>query len=332
MTGVQILDVAPEDEGSRLDRWIHRLYPHITQGQLQKYLRTGQIRADGKRVEASFRLTGTEKIRLPPLPAPTDAPRLKKTFALSDKDAEALRKTVLYKDEWVIVIDKPAGLAVQGGTKTDVHLDAMLEALAYGGERPKLVHRLDKDTSGVLVLARTRQAAQRLTASFRDHGGVRKYYWAITIGLPQPFQGKIDAPLAKLGGHGRRGMEKMRISEEHGDKAVTLYQVVDHAVKAAWVALWPLTGRTHQLRAHLELIGAPILGDEKYQAKTEMEFADLDNPRLHLHARRLIIPHPRGTGFIDVVAPLPAELKKTWAYFGFGTSDGDPFAGFKTDL
>jgi 23S rRNA pseudouridine955/2504/2580 synthase len=320
MTGVQLLPVAPEDAGTRLDRWFHRLFPQITQGQIQKLLRTGQIRVDGKRAEANARLAGGETIRVPPLP---DAKPRAAERRISQEDEAFLRPLILYRDEWVIALNKPAGLAVQGGTGQERHLDGMLDALATVGERPRLVHRLDKDTSGVLLLACTREAAQRLTASFRTRE-TRKYYWAVTIGVPKPHQGRIDAALAKL--PGKRG-ERMEIDEEDGREAVTLYQVVDHAVKAAWVALWPLTGRTHQLRAHLEALGTPIIGDHKYDARTsEISIGDL-SPRLHLHARRLILPHPGGKGLLDVTAPLPDDLKTTWKYFGFAASDGDPFAG-----
>jgi 23S rRNA pseudouridine955/2504/2580 synthase len=231
---------------------------------------------------------------------------------------------VLYRDADVLVIDKPAGLAVQGGTATPRHLDAMLDALRFdAAERPRLVHRLDKDTSGVLVLARTALAAQRLAAAFRSKDA-RKYYWAVTVGVPRPFQGKIDAPLAKE--TTARG-ERVAQDDEDGKRAVTLYQVVEHAAKkAAWVALWPLTGRTHQLRVHMATIGTPILGDGKYGGG-EAFLPGAEVPRqLHLHARRIVVPHPRG-GRIDVTAPLPDHLTATWAYFGFDrTDDGDPFA------
>ncbi len=302
----------------RLDRWFHRLFPQVTQGQIQKLARTGQIRVDGKRVETGLRLEPGQTVRVPPLP---DAPPPEAKPKVNAKDAEALRRLILFQDDWVIAIDKPHGLAVQGGTGLDRHLDGMLEALAKDGEKPRLVHRLDRDTSGVLLLARTRVAAQRLTLSFRERE-TRKYYWALTIGVPKAHEGKVDAALAKL--PGRRG-ERMELDED-GQSAVTLYKVVDHAVKAAWVALWPLTGRTHQLRAHMEALGTPILGDHKYNIRaSEISLEDMPE-RLHLHARRMVIPHPSGKGVIDVTAPLPDDMKKTWRYFGFGNSDGDPFA------
>ena len=321
MSGVQILEVPADEADTRLDRWLHRRFPHVTQGQVQKFLRAGQIRVDGKRAEANTRVQPGQMVRVPPMPD-NPAPAAKRELA--ERDAEAMRRMVLYRDEHVIAINKPAGLAVQGGTGRTTHVDGMLDALAFDGERPRLVHRLDADTSGVLLLARTRQAAQRLTGEFRERT-TRKYYWAITIGVPQPHQGKIDAALLK--GPGRAG-ERMQLNEE-GPPATTLYQVVDHAVKAAWVALWPLTGRTHQLRAHMEAIGTPILGDEKYSRKNnEIDLTSMAE-RLHLHARRLIVPHPAGRGTIDVSAPLPDDLRRTWKYFGFDSDDGDPFAGLK---
>ncbi len=318
---VQTLEVQPDDVDMRLDRWFGRLYPHINQGQIQKLLRTGQIRVDGKRVEAKTRLAPGQMVRIPPLPEAGPKPEKP---PVSAKDAEALRRMILYKDDWVIAIDKPAGLAVQGGTGLDKHLDGMLDTLAVDGERPKLVHRLDRETSGVLLLARNRRAAQLLTKSFHDRKA-RKYYWAVTIGVPKIHQGKIDASLTKQAALGsvRRG-ERMQVDED-GKYASTLYQVVDHAMKAAWVALWPLTGRTHQLRAHMEAIGTPILGDHKYHNReSEIELAE-EPQRLHLHARRIILPHPSGKGTLDITAPLPNDLKPTWKYFGFGSSDGDPF-------
>jgi 23S rRNA pseudouridine955/2504/2580 synthase len=199
----------------------------------------------------------------------------------------------------------------------------MLDALSFGAERPRLAHRLDRDTSGVLVLARTALAARRLQEAFRGRA-VRKYYWAVTVGVPEQARGRIDAALLKQGGP--RG-ERVVVDDEDGKAAVTLYAVIDSAVgKAAWVALWPLTGRTHQLRAHMVAIGAPILADHKYAGAEAGIAGDEIGEGLHLHARRLILPHPSGKGRIDVTAPLPPHMRETWRYFGFNpNSDGDPF-------
>lgn len=325
MSEVETRTVADEESEVRLDRWFKRHFPQLSHGHLEKLLRTGQVRVDGKRAKANVRLEAGQTVRIPPLgdlqaePAPGAAkPKV------SRKDAAEIQGRVLYRDADVLVIDKPPGLAVQGGTATPRHLDAMLDALRFDAdERPRLVHRLDKDTSGVLVLARNAFAATKLAAAFRGKDA-RKYYWAVTVGVPRPFQGKVDAPLAKEPtGRG----ERVAIDDEEGKRAVSLYQVIEHATKkVAWVALWPLTGRTHQLRVHMEAIGTPILGDGKYGGPDAFLAGAGVSGKLHLHARRLILPHPRG-GRIDVTAPLPEHMVRTWDYFSFDKeNDGDPFA------
>jgi len=323
MSAVQLIAVEAGEGDSRLDRWFRRRFPQIGNGQLQKLLRTGQIRVDGKRAEAATRVTEGQTVRIPPL-TEGEAPAIKARRLVSDRDAAELRNRVLFRDDWVIVIDKPAGLAVQGGSGTTRHLDGMLDALAFDGERPKLAHRLDRDTSGVLVLARTVLAARRLGETFRGKAA-RKYYWGVTVGVPADQRGRIDAPMSKQ--EGPRG-ERMERDEDDGRPATSLYAVVDHAAdRAAWVALWPLTGRTHQLRVHMNMIGTPLLGDFKYGgAAAGIPGGDVGEG-LHLHARRLILPHPSGKGKIDVTAPLPPHMRETWSYFGFNPkSDGDPFA------
>ncbi|MDP9196133.1 MAG: RluA family pseudouridine synthase [Pseudomonadota bacterium] len=329
MNIVQTLTVTADEAGMRLDRWFRRHFPQVTHGQLQKLLRTGQVRVAGKRASADTRVEEGQAIRIPPLPSASAqeesrAPRTPKTARASQDDIKDLQARVLYRDDDVLVINKPAGMAVQGGTGVGKNIDLLLDVLQFeASERPRLVHRLDRDTSGVLVLARTLPAARRLGELFRGHD-VRKYYWAVTVGTPVPFQGRIDLALSKQGGAGR---EKMAPDEDEGKNAVTLYSVVEPAgKKAAWVALWPVTGRTHQLRAHMAAIGTPILGDGKYAGKgASLTGVELSRD-LHLHARRIILPHPR-RGMIDVTAPLPDHMKKTWKYFGFHQKDdGDPFA------
>jgi 23S rRNA pseudouridine955/2504/2580 synthase len=323
MTQVQLISVGADDDDSRLDRWFRRRFPNVTNGRLQKLCRTGQVRVDGKRADGATRLAAGQVVRVPPLTGLDEKP-VKAQPRVSERDAEELRGRVLYRDDWVIVIDKPYGLAVQGGTGTTRHLDGMLDALAFDGERPKLVHRLDRDTSGVLLLARTVQAARRLGDIFRGKTA-RKYYWGVTVGVPEEARGRIDAALSKL--PSARG-ERVERDEEDGKPATSLFAVVDHAAnKAAWVALWPLTGRTHQLRAHMAAIGTPLLGDSKYGAPDGGIGSEDIGKGLHLHARRLILPHPSGKGRIDVTAPLPPHMRETWRYFGFNPkSDGDPFA------
>ena len=336
MSGVQQFTITAADGDQRLDRWFKRKFPHLTHGRLEKLLRTGQVRIDGKRAKSADRLAAGMIVRVPPLgdavePRPDmDLPSGPKP--VSAKDAEALRKVVLFKDADVIVLNKPAGLAVQGGTGLDTNIDAMLEALQFDApERPRLVHRLDRDTSGCLVLARSQAAARKLAEAFR-HKTARKIYWAVTVGAPKMNEGKIDAPLLKqsVAAVGRRSAERVQIDEDDGKKAITYYAVVERAHdKAAWLALMPITGRTHQLRAHCIALGTPILGDGKYAgAKAYFARESLDN-QLHLHARSIRIPHPT-RGIINVTAPLPPHMQKTWKFFEFADEPyEDPFAGLE---
>jgi len=324
MSGVKTLTVAPEDAEIRLDRWFKRHFPELGHGRLEKLLRTGQIRLDGRRAEAGDRVVAGQSVRVPPLPQSAPKPISSKP-ALRPGDAEFMQGLVLHRDEDVIVIDKPAGLAVQGGTGTTRHLDALLEALRFdAAERPRLVHRLDKDTSGVLVLARSAPAAAKLGAAFRGKT-LRKIYWSAVVGAPKPRQGRIDQSLSKLPGpHG----ERMAPDAENGDRAITYYRTAAHAgERFAWLALEPVTGRTHQLRIHCASLGTPILGDGKYGGAAAHP-AGLPQPRkLHLHARAIAVPHPRG-GMLTVTAPLPPHMRETWKFLGFAESDEpDPFAG-----
>ncbi len=324
MSGVQTIPVAADDGELRLDRWFRRHFPGLAHGRLEKLLRTGQVRVDGHRAKSGDRIAPGQLIRVPPLgdlatPPPRSAPP-----ALRPHDAAMLQRAVLHIDDDVIVIDKPPGLAVQGGTGTERHLDAMLDALRFGAqERPRLVHRLDRDTSGVLVLARSAAAAAALGLAFRSKTA-RKIYWAAVVGLPKPRRGRIDQKLAKLPGPAG---ERVAPDEEEGKRAVTYYRTVAHAGdKLAWLVLQPITGRTHQLRAHCVTLGTPILGDGKYGGAAAHP-AGVPNAReLHLHARALSLPHPAG-GRLEVVAPLPPHMRETWAFFGFDESEeADPFA------
>jgi len=315
--------VASEDGAVRLDRWFKRHYPALGHSRLERLLRTGRIRVDGKRARSSDRVVPGQAIRLPPLDQMT-APASPSARHVSPGDEAMLRDAVLHRDDAVIVLNKPPGLAVQGGSGTERHLDGLLDALRFGSEvRPRLVHRLDKETSGVLVLARTTSAAAFLTRAFREKA-TRKIYWAVVVGLPKPLQGRIDLALAKLPG---RDGERVRADAEDGKRAVTYYRVVDSAGdKASWLALLPVTGRTHQLRAHCAAIGTPILGDAKYGAAAAHLAGVPGAKRLHLHARSLSIPHPRG-GTLRVTAPLPRHMRQSWEFFGFPDDVEDPFAG-----
>ena len=314
--------VSDDESGIRLDRWFKRHFPTLTHGQLQKLLRTGQVRVAGKRADASARLEAGQEIRVPPQVAtPTAAIIEAKDERKNTQTAQKLKKLILFQDDDVIVLNKPAGLAVQGGTGLKENLDDMMAALGDGKTKPKLVHRLDRDTSGVLLVARTTYAASKLTEAFRDRA-TQKIYWGLTYGVPKPAQGRIDAPLIKDG-------EIMRIAkkkEEEAKTAFTVYQVLESAKgKAAFVAMWPITGRTHQLRVHMAYIGHPLLGDPLYATETPTSLPmDEMGEGLHLHARRLIIPHPR-RGMIDVTAPLGDAMRKSWRWFGFDENDKSDF-------
>lgn len=312
--------VTREDDGIRLDRWFRNHYPALTFGRLSKLLRTGQIRVDGKRAKAADRINAGAVIRVPPLGEAPATPAARARPEFRPEDQAALRDMVLYEDEDVLILDKPPGLAVQGGSKTHHHLDGMLASWTDGGPQPRLVHRLDKDTSGVIVLAKTGVAAAHLGQSFYSRAA-KKIYWALVVGTPREEEGLIKAPLAKE--PGARG-ERMEVADE-GKDAMTRYHVMEVAAKrAAWLALMPLTGRTHQLRAHCAHMGCPIVGDGKYGGQ-DAYLSGTVSRKLHLHARRLMIPHPRG-GTIDVTAPLPAHMAESWAVFGFDADDRrDPF-------
>ena len=354
LMAVETRTVHEDEAGMRIDRWFKAHYPALPFGHLQKLLRSGQVRVDGGRVKTNTRLACGQRVRVPPLDRvpvarsaeadreaqrgegapspgrsrPAPAPGGKKS------DAEFLHSITLFEDDDVLVLNKPMGLAVQGGSGTVRHLDGMLEALRQpgrDGQRPRLVHRLDKDTSGVLLVAKNRFSAAALSRTFRSRSA-RKIYWALVRGVPRPRQGRISTFLAK--GGGPEG-ELMRIAE-HGDKdashAVTYYAVVDQAAQMlSWLSMKPVTGRTHQLRAHAAFIDHPIVGDEKYFNVENWELPGGLQNRLHLLARRLVIPHPRGTTPIDVTAPLPPHMRQTWSVLGFDDSQYDPIVDAPED-
>jgi 23S rRNA pseudouridine955/2504/2580 synthase len=311
MSGVELRAVAAEEAELRLDRWFRRHFPDLSHGRLQKLLRTGQVRIDGRRADAGARLRPGQSIRIPPLVEPAEGGAPRRTPAAVDSgDGDWLRARIVHEDEALLVLDKPAGLAVQGGTKTRRHVDGMLPALAGEGERPRLVHRLDRETSGLLVVAKTARAAAKLTEAFRQQR-VGKLYWALVVGRPPLAAGLIDRPLAKqAGGRGER-IEGVA----DGQPAQTRYRTVARAGKvASWLALQPLTGRTHQLRAHCALIGAPILGDRKDGGGAAVPAGAPGG--LMLHAREIRLPHPDG-GILALTAPLGEVVRKGFAWLGF---------------
>ena len=312
--------VSEDDDGIRLDRWFKRHMADVSFNLVSRWARTGQIRVNGKKATPGDRIEAGQEIRVPP---PGDAPARsarpqRKREVLTDDEIQYVRDMVIYEDEHAFVLNKPPGLATQGGTKTSKHLDRLLDGIGDDRGRPKLVHRLDKDTSGALLVARTARAAAHFAKAFSGRAA-RKYYWALVIGVPSGDEGEIDAPLAKQPG---TGGEKMHISEEHGLPAKTRWRVLERAGnRAAWVELQPLTGRTHQLRAHMAAIGHPIVGDAKYGGSEAFLTGGISR-KLHLHARRIRIDAPDG-GKIDVSAGLPAHFAESLATLGFDQSAGD---------
>jgi 23S rRNA pseudouridine955/2504/2580 synthase len=316
---VRQFTVAPDDDGIRLDRWFKRHLPDASFNIVSRWARTGQLRVDGKRAAPGDRLEAGQQIRVPPAEAPANPRPKVERPRLSDDEIAFVNEIVIHRDPQAIVVNKPPGLATQGGTKTRTHLDGLLDGLAdEAGQRPKLVHRLDKDTSGVLLLARTARAAAFFSKAFSGRTA-RKVYWAMVVGVPAIKDGFIDLPLAKQPG---TGGEKMHVDEAEGVPAKTRYRLVERAGnRAAWVELQPLTGRTHQLRVHMAAIGHPIVGDGKYGGQ-EAFLTGAISRKLHLHARRLRIDHPDG-GRIDISAELPDHFAETLAGLGFEEAAGD---------
>jgi 23S rRNA pseudouridine955/2504/2580 synthase len=322
--------VEQDEAGIRLDRWFKRHYPALGHGALEKLLRTGQVRVDGKRAKSSDRLEAGQAIRIPPQVENGPAPEAKPVQPTGPSRAAQIRDMVIHEDPSLFVLNKPPGVASQGGSGIGGHhIDGMLDALQGGKrQRPRLVHRLDRDTSGVLVIARTIPAAAALSEALRRRDA-QKIYWALVKGVPHPRRGAIKQALAKESLSGQPGRNERMAPAELGEgdakSATTYYAVMGTAAdKFAWVALKPVTGRTHQLRAHMALLGTPIVGDFKYggvAAKGMGELAD----KLHLHAREIDIAHPEG-GRLKAIAVLPPHMNHAWELFGFdANSEENPF-------
>ncbi|MGV7122288.1 RluA family pseudouridine synthase [Sphingopyxis sp. 550A] len=309
--------IAEEDDGIRLDRWFKRHRPGTPHALLARWARSGQLTLDGRKADVSDRIETGQKLVMPTPPVETAARPARKGRPLTDADVELAESMVIHRDTSALVLNKLPGLATQGGTKTESHVDGLLDALKYDGPvRPKLVHRLDKDTSGALLIARTPRAAAYFAKSFSNRSA-RKTYWAIVVGVPDIAQGEIDLPLAKQPGSGG---EKMHVDDK-GLPSKTRYRIVERAGNsAAWVELQPLTGRTHQLRVHMAAIGHPIVGDGKYGGKGAFLTGAISR-KLHLHSRRLRIDHPDG-GAIDITAPVPEHFAASLDALGF-----DPLLG-----
>lgn len=321
MSGVSLQTVDGDEEGMRLDRWFRARYPSLGFGRLQKLLRSGQVRVDGRRAKTSQRLEEGQTVRVPPISdQPPAAP------AANKRDADALRAMIVHQDDALFVLNKPAGLAVQGGPGLTRHVDGMLPALTGAdGQKPRLVHRLDRDTSGILLIARTRSAAQKLAESFKARE-TRKLYWALVAGVPKPRDGRISTWLRKQEGEGGEFMRSFRQRQGGAVHAVSQYAVVEQAAhKLSWLLMQPVTGRTHQLRVHAMEIGHPIVGDARYFNIENWQLPGGIQNRLHLHARSIVIPHPDG-GVLDISAPLPDHMRQSWSLLGLDERSGDELA------
>lgn len=311
------------DEGVRLDRWFKRRWPHLNHVQIQKLTRSGQIRVDGGRAKPETRLMAGAEVRVPPLPEEPQ-PGADGRPNISPREVAYAKSLVLYEDEEVLALNKPSGLAVQGGTKTVKHVDRLLSAWGEGLDRPRLVHRLDRDTSGVLLMGKTPAAAARLSGAFAKRRA-RKTYWAIVAGAPKPAEGVIELALAKRGVGDREMVVPADPKEAGAEPAETEYVTLSRAGhRATWMALRPYTGRTHQLRAHMKAIGHAILGDPKYGDAASVPLGE--GLKLQLHARRLTLPHP-SIGTLTLEAPISPEMAAGFARFGFDEheADAEPF-------
>lgn len=322
-TKVQTVTVTADENNMRVDRFLEARFPGLSFSHIQRVVRKGELRVDGKRVDSKDRLEEGQSVRIPPLKLDTPKAASPQSEA-AQKTLATLKEMTIYEDDDVLVLNKPAGLAVQGGSGMTRHVDQMLEVMRDSkGQKPRLVHRIDRETSGCLLIAKTRFAASYLTGAFRERSA-RKTYWALVPGLPKPKQGRISTFLAKEESEDDTIMRIAQHGDEGASHAVTYYAVVETAgSKLTWVSLKPVTGRTHQLRAHMEHIGHPIVGDPKYFNIENWQLPGGLQNRLHLLARRIVIPHPRG-GVIDATAPLPQHMQQSWNLLGLDASRFDP--------
>ncbi len=310
MSGVYYLEVSEDEDGQRLDRFLQKHLKGVPFGLLQKLMRKGQIRVNSVRVKAATRLVAGQSVRIPPM----EERKVEVKKKIGERDAQMMRDMVIYDDGYIIALNKPPGLATQGGTNVAKHVDGFLDVLVKeDGVRPRLVHRLDKDTSGLLLLARSSKVAKEMGRVFLSRE-IKKIYWALTVPAPEMNEGEIRAPIMKSGGE---GFEKMIVDQE-GQSAITLFDIIERAHKqAAFVAFWPRTGRTHQIRVHAAHMGCPIMGDGKYGGQEAFVDGMQHSRRVHLHAHSIKFKHPMTGKQIELSAPLADDLVKSWKNFGF---------------
>jgi len=323
MGRVQFIKVKSDENNLRLDRWFKRNFPMISHAFLEKLLRKGQIRLDGGRVKSNQRILSGQELRIPPLPAQAHRSKAITKKNMDRNFRDSIINSIVYQDNEIIAINKPYGIAVQGGSGIVNHIDSVLDELSFGmPERPRLVHRLDKNTTGILLLGRTAKSASELSLAFRQNN-IKKIYWAIVVGCPDTIEGQVDAPLRKFN---LSGEEKTHVDTENGKPALTLYKVIASASnKVSWLDLRPQSGRTHQIRAHCSFIGTPILGDRKYGSKTFF-ISDLpDSRKLHLFSRGIKLSRINQKD-LEIYAPVPSYIDNTIKFFGFDYSDAEKFS------
>ncbi len=341
MSKVTFYNVSFEDQDQRLDRWLKRQFPTINQIKIEKWCRKGEIRINSGRVKPSKRLVLGEVVRVPPIENVERSVK-HRVKVFSESDVDMIKQTVIYEDCHLLVLNKPAGLAVQGGSgQKDRHVDALSEVFRHDSvEKPKLVHRLDKHTSGILLLAKDRKTAEIMTKSFRSKR-VRKIYWALVAGIPKTDVGTVRLSLNKT--KLASGLEKMvsiSATEEmnfpNSKRSITDYVVIEKvSQRATWLGLSPITGRTHQLRSHMAAIGCPIIGDTKYGTKEQAnsgegwgaQIGGMISRKLHLHARSITFEHPITKQEVFFEADLPTHMAKAWNIFNWNLkwAPRDPF-------
>jgi 23S rRNA pseudouridine955/2504/2580 synthase len=319
----QDIIVEKDDHDCRLSTWIIRNNKLLSFNSVNTLCRKGLIRVNGLKTKASYRLVAGDTVRMPtPFSKTLDKKPKLKFDPLLEKE---LIDSVIFKDEYLIAINKPEGLASQGGSyQGDRHIDAYKSIFQFdSNEAPRLIHRLDKDTSGVLLLARNAKAANIFTSLFRQKL-VEKVYWALVEGVPRKKEGIVESYIGKLdiwrpNFQKDLDREKRSWNKENTKKALSYYRVIKQVgSQYAWLQLKPATGRTHQLRIHCAKLGTMIVGDRKYRNSQSGNFKDsIDSEKLFLHAKSLTFMHPVSKKTTVIEAELPKHMSLAWKRFGW---------------